>query len=294
MSRGVSMYLEFARRGRNEWWRYIATPAAGFTVWLALLVGLTLTATVTHLLPPDFSETAKDASHPAVFYSFTGVIFAAFAVAIALAAYFIQGKRPADIIGAWRLRDTATGAGVWLVLCVAGALIDYLVQPGAFHLTFGPATGVLALFAIPSLGAQTFCEEFLFRGYVTQGLLLATKRPLVTAAISGAIFASLHIPNGWPQAAGALLFGIVAAMIAMRTGGLAFTWGMHAANNLFGAILVVSTDDVLHGSPGVFTVSAPDLAWFDAAVSAVAFALIWVVVIRRWPADRGADEQAFA
>jgi uncharacterized protein len=294
MNRAVSQFLEFARRGRNDWWRYVVTPVAGVVLWLALVTGLTVAAALAHLLPPDFADQAKDASHPALFYSFTGLIFAAFALTIAGAAYVIQGKRPADIIGAWRWRDTASGAGIWLILCAAGAGVDYALRPGAFHLTLGPQTAVLALFAIPSLGAQTFCEEFLFRGYATQGLLLATKRPLVTAVISGAIFASLHIPNGWPQAAGALVFGIVSAMIAMRTGGLAFTWGMHAANNLFGAILIVSTDDVLHGSPGVFTVATPDLAWFDVAVSVVAFALLWLFVARCWPAERAPVEEAFA
>jgi uncharacterized protein len=293
MSRGVSQFLEFARRGRNAWWLYILTPVAGLVLWLILIVGLTMGAIVAHALPADFADKAKDASNPAMFYAFTGVVFAGFAATVAIAARAIQGKRPADIIGAWRWREVAIGAGLWLALCIAGAAVDYLVRPGAFHVSLSSATATLALFAIPSLGAQTFCEEFLFRGYATQGLLLATKRPLVTAAISGAIFASLHIPNGWPQAAGALVFGVVAAMIAMRTGGLAFTWGMHVANNLFGAILVVSTDDVLRGSPGVFTVNAPDLAWFDAAVSVVAFALIWLFVARRPTAQSTAVEDVF-
>jgi membrane protease YdiL (CAAX protease family) len=284
MSRTVSQYLDFARRGRNDWWLYIAAPTAGLILWFLLIVGLTVAAMVMRVLPADFSDLAKDPSHPALFYSFTGLVFAGLTLGVALAAWVIQGKRPSDIIGAWRWRDVAIGAGLWLIVCVVGALIDYAVRPGAFRLTLSPATATLALFAIPSLGVQTFCEEFLFRGYVTQGLLLATKRPLVTALVSGAIFASLHIPNGWPQAGSALVFGVVTALIAMRTGGLGLGWGMHVANNLFGAILTVSTDDVLRGSPGVFTVTAPQLAWLDVAVSVVGFGLLWVFVARRRPA----------
>lgn len=288
MSRAVSQYLDFARRGRNDWWRYTLAPVAGLTLWFVLIVAGTLIATISHLLPADFADLAKDPSHPALFYSFTGLVFAGFALAVGLAAWAIQGKRPGDIVGAWRWRDVAMGAGLWLIVCGVGAVVDWRLHPGAFRLTLGPATATLALFAIPSLGAQTFCEEFLFRGYVTQGLLLASKRPLVTAVVSGLIFASLHIPNGWPQAAGALVFGIVTALIAMRTGGLGFGWGMHVANNLFGAILVVSTDDVLRGSPGVFSVAAPELAWLDVAFSVVAFALVWLFVARRFPTKSGA------
>jgi len=46
---------------------------------------------------------------------------------------------------------------------------------------------------------QTFAEEFVFRGYLTQGLLVATRRTIPTVLISGALFGAMHIPNGLPQ-----------------------------------------------------------------------------------------------
>jgi hypothetical protein len=115
----------------------------------------------------------------------------------------------------------------------------------------------------------------------------------VTAVVSGLIFASLHIPNGIPEAANAVVFGIVTALIVMRTGNLAFTYGLHLVNNLFGAILVVSSSDVLHGSPGVFTQATPDLMWMDVLASCAAFGVVWWLVARRPAFVAAQPEDAF-
>jgi membrane protease YdiL (CAAX protease family) len=95
--------------------------------------------------------------------------------------------------------------------------------------------------------------------------------------LSGLAFATLHIPNGWPQAASAAAFGVITALIAMRTVGIAFTFGLHLVNNLFGAVIVVSANDVFRGSPALFTQATPHLMWLDAAVPFIAMvAALWL------------------
>ncbi len=132
---------------------------------------------------------------------------------------------------------------------------------------------------------QTFTEELIFRGWLTQGLLLWTRRPAVAAVIAGLLFGLLHIPNGLPQAAGATLFGVAMSLVAIRTGGIAFTWGLHLVNNLLGAVVVVSSGDVFAGAPGLFTQTTPQLMWWDAAVEGVVLIILtWWVLSR--PANR--------
>jgi membrane protease YdiL (CAAX protease family) len=273
-------YLALARRGRTDWWRYVLTPIAALLLWAIFIVIGYVVAFTSHLLPADYLKFALDPSHPAYFYGFAGITFGGLLVVFAIAVLLVHGKRLADIVGPWRWGQFAAGAGLWLFLCAAGAGIDYLVRPAGFRLTLGPQTLTLALIAAPSLAAQTFCEEFIFRGYVTQGVALGLKRPLAAAAISAAIFAFFHIPNGIPEAANALVFGFITALIVMRTTNLAFTYGIHLVNNLFGAVVVVSSADVLHGSPGIFTQATPDLLWLDVAFATVAFVLIWLFVRR--------------
>jgi membrane protease YdiL (CAAX protease family) len=193
----------------------------------------------------------------------------------------VQKKRPGDVIGVWRWPLYFWGLGVWIgVQCVL-ALIDVLIAPRGFALSATEATAPLALSALLGLVVQTFSEEFLFRGYVTQGILLALKKPLPAAIVSGVLFGAMHIPNGTIQAINAAVFGIVCSLIAIRTGGIALTCGIHLANNWFGAVVLVSTGDVFKGSPGLVTQNTPQLMWWDLCLGILALAgLAWWVMKR--------------
>jgi hypothetical protein len=88
---------------------------------------------------------------------------------------------------------------------------------------------------------------------------------------------------------------MVAAYIAIRTGGIAFTWGLHLINNLFGAVFVVSASDVFNGTPGLFTQSTPNLIWLDVASGIAILAIPLWFVMRFVPQDPspGASAAAF-
>jgi membrane protease YdiL (CAAX protease family) len=169
------------------------------------------------------------------------------------------------------------------VVLLGDSAIGYLVRPAAFSLgslAFNPA--VLGAI-LGGLAIQTFAEEFIFRGYVTQGLLKAFRRPLPTALDSGLIFGAMHIPNGLPQAVSAAIVGVGLALVAIRTGSLAIGYGAHLINNVFSAVVVVSGGDVFRGSPGLIMENAPDLVWLDVGVETVAIALILAALYRRRP-----------
>jgi membrane protease YdiL (CAAX protease family) len=175
----------------------------------------------------------------------------------------------------------AWGAGLWAAVQILSTLIDFVIAPRGFSFTATSSTTILAISAFAGLSVQTFAEEFIFRGYLTQGILLATRRPLVTAVLSGLVFGALHIPNGIPQAVGALAFGVAMSLIAIRTGGIAATYGLHLVNNLFGAVVVVSAGDVFRGTPGLITQNTPHLTWWDLGVLIVALtATVWLALTR--------------
>jgi membrane protease YdiL (CAAX protease family) len=165
---------------------------------------------------------------------------------------------------------------------ICAALVDFAIAPKGFRFAATGETPALMLAAGMGLAVQTFAEEFVFRGYLTQGLLVATRRTLPTVLMSGLLFGAMHIPNGWPQAASATVFGVVLAVIAIETGGIAFTSGLHLANNLFGAVVLISSGDAFRGSPGVLTQTTPQLMWWDTAVGAAGLLAVaaWVVRTR--------------
>jgi membrane protease YdiL (CAAX protease family) len=273
-------FLDYARRGETAWWRYPLCLVLALVFTMVIGVAILLPLVVLRRLPSDFAAQASHPTYAALFFGIVVVQFAALVAGLAGAAVIVHRKRFGDLIGAWRWRGYVAGVGVWSVILVGLTLLDFAVAPKGFSYTASDKTLVLALMAIPALALQTFAEEFIFRGYITQGLLLAIKRPLPTALVSGLIFGACHIPNGLPQAAYALAFGVAMALIAIRTRGLAFGAGVHLMNNVFGAVVVVSSDDVFSGLTGVFSQHTHQLVWWDPIVGAVTLALLVALVLR--------------
>lgn len=275
-------YLDYARRGSNAPWRYLVAVVVAIVATLLAGVVLTLALQLSHLAPADLATQMQHPGNPVVFFASTGFIFGLLALGFALAAKLAHHKRALDLVGDWNWGAFRRGFLIWLAALAAGALIDFAVSPKGFSVTASHETPTLAIAALAGLAIQTFAEEYIFRGYLTQGLLLLLKRPLVASLVSGLIFGAMHIPNGAPQAASATLFGVVLAMIAIRMRGIAFTWGLHFANNVFAAVVLVSSGDAFRGSPGLFTQDTPHLLWVDVAIGGGALILLaWAQT--RWP-----------
>lgn len=274
-------WLDLARRGKTTWWRYlVAWPLA--IVAAILTIALLLAAPIwLRWLPASIASDMQSAAHPILFYGGQGLSFAAFLLGFWAAIRLMHGKRFADIRGAWRWRQFFTGAGVWLIALILCTLIDYALRPKGFVLRLN-LTPAVALVAALGLLVQTFTEEFVFRGYLSQSVLLATKNPVVTVIVSALLFGALHIPNGLPQAAGAVMFGLAATTMALRTDSLSLSYGVHFVNNLFGAIVVVSANDVFKGAPALITQNTPDLMWSDTVIGAVALLAATVLLLRPW------------
>lgn len=272
----MSVYLDYARKGRNAWWRYLLSTPLSLLLF-AMAFGVVVTALmVARRLPPDLASELTRPAHPVLFFTWTGVAFGCLAIGFAGGVRLAHGKSPLDLLGRWRWSDAALGASVWLLVLLVGLGLDALASPGSIRITASAATGPAALAAAGGLAVQTFAEEYVFRGYATQGLLLATRRPWAAALISGLIFGALHAPNGGPQALNAVAFGVVASILAIRSGGLGLTFGLHFVNNLFGAVVLVSENDVFRGVPGLLTQSGPQLIGLDLAVSTAALlTIVW-------------------
>ena len=279
-------YLDIAARGNNAPWRYVLAFVLG--VVLTIVIGVVAMLYLKHILPPDLSAQMIQPTQPVAMLLQSALLFGLLLAGFWAAIALLHGKRFGDIIGAWRWPAFARGLGLWAVALVALSLLDLALKPNGFAVTANGQTAMLAAVALPALAIQTFAEEFVFRGYITQGLLLATRRPWLTAILSGLVFGSMHIPNGAPQAVNAVVFGVVLALIAIRTRGLAFGYGVHLINNLYGAVVVVSGGDVFHGSPGLFTQTTPGLMWADVAAATIALVLAaWLVLSGRFRVESG-------
>lgn len=270
----MTEFLAYAARGRNAWWSYLLSALLASILTVALGVAVAFGLSLAGLLPPDIAVQMQAPSDPPVFFGAIAITFGLILVGWWAAVRLAQAKRFGDVAGRWSWSGFAKGAAVWVVVLAAATFVDFLLAPSGFKVSLGPGTLPLAGAALVGLAVQTFAEEWIFRGWLTQGLLLATRNTAAAAVLSGLMFGALHIPNGWPQALGATVFGVATALVAIRLGGIAFTYGVHLVNNLFGAVIVVSGQDVFRGAPAVFTQDTPHLLWWDVAVGALALAAL--------------------
>ena len=140
-----------------------------------------------------------------------------------------------------RIKRCFTGAAVWGILMAIYLLISYFTDPGNFHLQFNLSAFIpLFLISILLIPVQTTSEEFLFRGYITQGVAGLTKNRWLAILIPALLFGLVHSFNPeikefgfWITMPQYVFFGLLFGLISVLDDGIELAIGMHAANNVF-------------------------------------------------------------
>lgn len=140
-----------------------------------------------------------------------------------------------------------TAFGIWGGITVLLTVVMYYTHPENFVFNFDPAKFypflILAILLIP---LQTSFEEYLFRGYLMQGIGVITKSRLLPLIITSTIFGLMHISNPEVGKIGMVIMvyyigtGFFLGIITLMDEGLELALGYHAANNLVGALLLTS------------------------------------------------------
>jgi len=264
-------YLDLARQGRNEWWRYLLGALIIAFFWLVLgNVPYVL------LMLAGYSEPPLD------FVAVNLTIFMMLA-GLAVTVKLIHRRSLRSLIAPEDRFDwtrAARAAAAWVVMAAAVAILEHLIYPERYYLSFNPDRFffylVLVLLLTP---LQCFVEELVFRGYVMQGLGLLTRRPLVIAALSSIAFTIPHLLNPEVLEHGAAIMaanyfaiGMLLATITLRDGRLELAIGLHAVNNVFLALIANYEGSVLT-TESVFTARELDPVYslVTLIVGAVAF-----------------------
>ncbi|MBD0336281.1 MAG: CPBP family intramembrane metalloprotease [Cyanobacteria bacterium Co-bin13] len=241
-----SSFLKVAHQGRNTWWRYwLAIPLILF-FWF-ILGSIPYAAA---LMLQDFNLGNVQE------YLLLNLSFWFFGLGLAIAVCWIHRRSLLSLISAdksVRWGRIAQGFAVWLALMVAAVAISYGMNPSQLEWTLNWGTWLrflpLALIMTP---IQTTVEELFFRGYLMQSLGLLTQHRWLVMLLSAILFAVPHFAN--PEMAANpgvlalyyLLFGLVAALFTLKDNRLELIIGIHAANNLLGALLVSYPDSVFN------------------------------------------------
>jgi hypothetical protein len=278
LAQQAERFLDLARQGQNQWWRYFLGALIIAFFWLVLGNVPYVLLMLAGWSAPPFDFVAINLS---IFMMLAG---------LAVTVKLIHRRSLRSLISSEDRFDwarAARAAVVWVVLAAAVAVLEHLIYPERYYLSFNPDRFFIYLVLVLVLTPlQCFVEELVFRGYVMQGLSLLTRRPLVIAVLSSIAFTIPHLLNPEVLEHGAAIMaanyfaiGMLLATITLRDGRLELAIGLHAVNNVFLALIANYEGSVL-ATESVFTARELDPVYSLVTLIAGAVAFHWWIFRR--------------
>jgi membrane protease YdiL (CAAX protease family) len=155
----------------------------------------------------------------------------------------------------------------WGIISSGLVLIDHYIHPENYVFNFKliPFLTLLVIVVV-LVPLQTSFEEYLFRGYLMQGIGVLCKNRWLPLIITSVTFGLLHIFNPEIEKLGYILLvhyigtGFFLGIITLMDEGLELALGFHAANNLFTALLVTADWTAFQTNSILRDVSDPDVS----------------------------------
>lgn len=180
--------------------------------------------------------------------------------------------------GGWLVSVWAAPRWRYLLACVLVSAVVFAAyvatlplrgQPLVLH----PQPGFWAFFVVIVLTSplQAIAEEIFFRGYLLQAFGGFARSPWPGVVGSALVFALFHGAQNVPLFASRFVFGLLAAWLVVRTGGLEAGIAAHVVNNLFAFTLAGVTTGI--AAARQLTV----ITWAAAFGDVVTFAVIALV-----------------
>ena len=258
----LDAYLD-AAAGRPGLWRLVLGFGLVTLVWLActaavlaLPVGWRVATGIrTGVALEDLRQLLAGGSPPGI--ALMLATFCGLWIGLAVTLPLLHGRRFRSLIGPGAQHRGPTGAagpvrapflrGVSLAVAAYAVSLGLAVAVGGLPERSSLPLGMWLVWLGPIAAlvfVQASGEELVFRGYLLQELGRRARHPAVWAGLPSALFGLLHYNPSLPGATGLLyvavtfVFGLAAALLVARTGGIAAAMGLHTGMNLCGLTLV--------------------------------------------------------
>lgn len=164
------------------------------------------------------------------------------------------------------------GFGLIAIVTTLLTLVDYYGNPDDYVVQFEAVPFlILAVISIIFIPLQTSFEEYLFRGYLMQGIGVLAKNRWLPLIVTSVIFGGLHFFNPEVEKLGSIIMvyyigtGFLLGIMTLMDEGLELALGFHAGNNLIGALLVTA-DWTVFQTNSIFKDISNPTAGFDVLV----------------------------
>lgn len=258
-------YIEQAYKGQIGRWKYII-PAALFFGLLGLntLTSILLDLDQSAMIEQQIKQSGKN------FTFFTLLI--PFLVFLVLLLLYVKFAHRQSLLSLTTSRNKIDWSRILFSFSViaffilAMTLVDVYLSPEDYKFNFDLSTFIpLAILAIILVPIQTSFEEYMFRGYLMQGIGVIAKNRWAPLAITSVVFGLVHVANPEVLKLGPVIMvsyigvGFLLGLLTLMDEGMELSLGFHAGNNLITALLVTAdwtafqTDSILiyTGEPSV-------------------------------------------
>lgn len=272
------MYIIQAYHYLHDWWRYAVGAVVIFFVSQLAALPLVLAAMfklmaeggdISMLEDPNQIMTILD-SNLTLFLMLLS--FAVGLLALWLWVKYLH-KQPLKTLTTSRKKvdwgRIMFGFSLIAVVTIVMTILDYSANPQDYEVQFQLVPFlILAIIAVLMIPLQTSFEEYLFRGYLMQGLGVIAQNRWVPLVVTSVVFGGLHFFNPEVGKLGPIIMlyyigtGFFLGIITLMDEGMELALGFHAGNNLIAALLVTADWTVFQTNSILKDISEPS-AGFD-------------------------------
>lgn len=272
------MYIKQAFKSLHEWWRYLV----GFIIiFLASQIGsipLIFAVALKIFSNGGDIETIQDQNVIMTVLDSNLTLFLmllSFAIGLLglyLVVRFLHRQPFVELTTSRKKTDWERvffGFGLIAITTIVVTSLDYYSNPEDYVLQFNLIPFViLAVIAVIMIPLQTSFEEYLFRGYLMQGIGVMAKNKWLSLIITSLVFGGLHLANPEVDKFGNIIMiyyigtGFFLGIMTLMDEGMELALGFHAGNNLIAALLVTADWTVFKTHSVLKDISEPS-AGFD-------------------------------
>ena len=267
------MFIENVLKVKNDWWRYfigclvifIGTQIGSIPFIIAIFskVG----AEGASKIDQTSMMTVLEDSNLTLFYFLIPYLFGF--IGIVLVTKFIHNQTLLSLTTSRKKIDISKIINSFLVACLIiliTTISGYLMFPDNYIYNFKLKPFlILSLIVIFLIPIQTSWEEYVFRGYLMQGIGGIIKNKWIPLITTSLLFGFLHYWNPEVMKLGPFLLihyvttGLFLGIVTLMDKGMELALGFHAGNNVLIALLVTADWTVLQTNSVLISIGEPEL-----------------------------------
>lgn len=290
------MYIQQAFKGLHEWWRYVvgfiiiflATQIGSIPLILAVFMKkYSEGGDIYNIQNTDVLMTTLN-SNLTLFLMLLS--FAVGLLALYLIVKYLHQQSFLSLTTSRKKMDWGRfffSFGLIIFISLTLTLIDYFSNPEDYIVQFKLVPFLILFFvSIIMMPLQTSFEEYLFRGYLMQGIGVLSKTRWLPLIVTSVIFGTLHLANPEVTKIGNIVMvyyigtGFLLGIMTLMDEGMELSLGFHAGNNLIAALLVTADWTVFKTDSILKDVSDPTLG-FDVITPVLVLYPIFLFILAK-------------